>query len=53
METFGALINACVELMKIPFTIWGFTLSMWQITISVLLGGVIIGLIGGFFFGGK
>ena len=49
MEDLGAVFALMVDLMKIPFTIWGFTLSLWDIMLSVLVGGVVIFLIVGFF----
>lgn len=48
MEDLAALITLMVDLMKIPFTIWGFTLSFWDIMLSVLVGGIVIYLIVGF-----
>lgn len=48
MEDLAALITLMVDLMKIPFTIWGFTLSFWDIMLSVGAGGIVIYLIVGF-----
>lgn len=49
MEDLGALIQLMVQLLKIPFTIWGFTLSFWEIMLSLMVGGIVITLIVGFF----
>lgn len=42
MEDLRVLIDVWVSIMKVPFEIWGFTLSMWDIMLSVLIGGVVI-----------
>ena len=49
MEDLGALIQLIVQIMQIPFTIWGFTLSFWDIMLSILIGGIIIYVIVRFF----
>ena len=49
MEALGALIQLIVQIMKIPFTVWGFTLSLWEIMLSLMIGGIVITLIVGFF----
>ena len=38
------LIALVVTLMKIDFTIWGFTFSLWQLMIFVAVAGIIIDL---------
>jgi len=50
MEVVKVLIDIIVEIMSIPFTIWGFTLSLWEIMLALLIGGIVISLIWGFFF---
>ena len=49
MEDLKSLIDILVTIMKIPFEIWGFTLSMWEVMLALLIGGVIIELIVRFF----
>ena len=48
MEDVRALIDVLVEILQIPFTIWGFTLSFWEIMLCLLIGGIVIAWIGGF-----
>ena len=49
MEDLAALMTICVDLMKIPFTIWGFTLSWWDILMWSLIAGIIVALLVVFF----
>ena len=49
MEDLQALIGVLVAIMKMPFTIWGFTLNFWGIMLALIIGSVIIGLIVRFF----
>lgn len=49
MEDVRLLIQTVVQLMKLPFTIWGFTLNFWDIMLCLLIGGIIIYLIVRFF----
>lgn len=49
MDAFGALVQAVVQIMKLPFTIWGFTLNFWDIMIWSLIAGIVIYLIVRFF----
>lgn len=42
MEDLKALFDACVELMQVPFTIYGFTLSWWDIWIWSMIAGLIL-----------
>lgn len=51
MEDLQALISWFVQIMQIPFTIWGFELNFWDITLSLLIGSVIIYVIVRFFDG--
>lgn len=51
MEDLQALISWFVQIMKFPFTIWGFTLNFWDIVLYLLIGSIIIYLIGRFFNG--
>lgn len=49
MEVLAVLIGILVDILKIEFTIWGFTLSLWSIMLSMLVSGIAITLIVGFF----
>ena len=49
MSDFAAMIQAVVQLMQMPFTLWGFTLNFWDIMIWSLIAGIIIYLIVRFF----
>lgn len=42
MEDLAALFSANVDLMKIPFTIWGFTLSFWDIFLWSLIASIVL-----------
>lgn len=50
MEDLQLVISAVVQLMQMPFTIWGFTLTWWDIMLALLIGALIIYLIGRFLF---
>lgn len=45
MEDIQALIEIMVRIMRMPFTIWGFTLNFWDIMLCLLIGSIIIYLI--------
>lgn len=49
MDDLKALVDLLVTIMKIPFEIWGFTLSFWEIMLALLIGGIIIEWIVRFF----
>lgn len=49
MEDFKALVQGTVQIMRIPLTIWGFTLNFWDIMLWSLIAGIIITLIVRFF----
>lgn len=49
MEDFKAMVGVFVQLMQLPFTLWGFTLNFWDIMIWTLIAGIIITLIVRFF----
>lgn len=51
MEDLGALIGVMVDIMKFPMEIWGYTLSFWDIMLSLLIGSIVIWFIGRFFNG--
>lgn len=50
MDDFQLVISAVVQLMQMPFTIWGFTLTWWEIMLALLIGSLIIWFIGRFLF---
>lgn len=41
MEVFGSLITSVVSLFKVQFTIFGFTLSYWQVYLFSGFGGIV------------
>lgn len=49
MEDLAAVLTLCVDLMKIPFTIWGFTLSWWDILMWFLIASIVIAVLVVFF----
>lgn len=49
MEDLAAVLAFCVDLMKIEFTIWGFTMSFWDILMWSLLAFIVIFLLRGVF----
>lgn len=49
MEDFKAVIQATVQIMQQPFTIWGFTLNFWDIMIWSLIAVIILVVIVRFF----
>lgn len=40
-------IDLCISVMKIQFTLMGFTLSVWQILLYFLIAGCLLLLLGG------
>lgn len=53
MESVKVVFDTVVFLFKIPFTIYGFTISLWQMIIYVLLGSFALWLVVKIFnFGG-
>lgn len=40
MEYFKELIDVVINFMKIPFTLWGFQLSLWSIFIWGILASL-------------
>lgn len=49
MEDFAAVVQSTIQVMQIPFTLWGFTLNFWDIMIWTLIAGIILTLIVRFF----
>ena len=52
MEDLAACIKVIVDIMSIEFTIWGFTMSFWEIMIGLMLTSIVIWFIGGYFSDG-
>ena len=42
MEDLKAIFDALIDLMKMPFTIHGFTLSLWGVFIWTIVAGLVI-----------
>lgn len=51
MEDFAAMISGVVDIMKFEFTVWGYTVSFWNVLLWSLLASFVIWLIWGFFNG--
>ena len=45
MEDLKIVLQAVVDIMKFEFTIWGFTLSFWQIMIWSMIAVVVLWLV--------
>lgn len=39
--------DICIRILKIPFTLYGFTVSLWQCILFFVVAGILILLIGG------
>ncbi len=49
MEDMKAVISATLAVFKVEFTIFGFTLSMWDVFLWSIVAGLILAFIGGLF----
>lgn len=47
----GQVFQMVVELFQIEFTIYGFTLSMWQVFLFDFAAGIVIWILAEVFFG--
>lgn len=45
MEALGILIGVVVDLMKVEFTVFGYTLSWWNIMLWGMIAGLVIFLV--------
>lgn len=45
MADIAAFLNGIIGLFKIEATLFGFTISMWQIFLVTFLGGVLVAII--------
>ena len=48
LSDLGALIQAAYNIMAIEFTIYGYTLSWWEIMLYMMIGGILIYAVMGF-----
>lgn len=46
MEYFGKLIMSIVDFMKIEFSVFGYTISYWQVFLFTMVGGILGWFIG-------
>ena len=51
MEHIGVFFQLIMALFKIEVDVYGYTISMWQIYLFTLVGGIVLHFIGGFFNG--
>lgn len=53
METFGLLIQTIIGWLQIPFTIYGYTITLWAVMVYSLIASFVIWIIVRLFdFGG-
>lgn len=45
MGDFQVLFNVCLQILKIPITLYGFTISLWEILIFGVVGFFLLYLI--------
>lgn len=45
MEDFGAMLSAGVQMLSVPFQLWGFTFDFWHLGLYICAGCIIIDLI--------
>lgn len=48
MSDFNAVISASVQCLGIPFTIFGFTFSFWEVLITSLVLSFVVWLVSSF-----
>lgn len=51
MGNISRLFNAIIEGMQYPLDIYGHEISLWQVFVFVVIGGLLCELIGGFISG--
>lgn len=49
MEDFALFVHAVISLFKVEFTIYGFTLSWWQVFLWSIVASLLIWFIGRIF----
>lgn len=51
MEIVGQMLSSMMAIMNLPFTIWGYTLTLWKVfgfsCVSTVMSGVIWEVISG------
>ena len=45
LEDIGLMVSTAVNILKIEFTLYGFTFSLWQVLLFNLVAGIIIWVI--------
>lgn len=50
MELFTAAVTSVIDLMRIDFTLFGYTFSLWQVFLFSIIAGAVAGAVGWFFF---
>ena len=41
MEIFGQIFAVAMDIMQVEFTVWGYTLSLWQAFVFAFVLGVV------------
>lgn len=42
MEYFAEIVNVVVDFMKIPFTLWGITFSLWSVFVWSIFASIVV-----------
>lgn len=50
MELFLATMQTVLSLLRIEFTVLGFTFSLWQVFLFSIIGSAVAGAVSWFFF---
>lgn len=45
MSIFGQILSSGMSLLKISFTIWGHTFSMWQVFVFSIVAGIVFDVV--------
>lgn len=51
MEIFQALFSSAISVLKVEFTLLGFTFSMWDVFLWSFVAGILISFVGWVFNG--
>lgn len=51
MEVFQTWFSAVLGVFQVPFTLYGFTFSLWDVFLWSLVAGLVIAFLGGVFGG--
>lgn len=49
IAVFQRVLGATMDMMKIEFVLYDYTLSLWQIFLWLFIAGIILSFVGGFF----